>query len=216
MKLRLPQLCLILACAGVCRGEAPRKQPLLKYQSLWTNSPFTAKPEQVAGPVYNPLQDYVLLGVSPIQEGYRVTILNRKKPNDEPVVVESHRPADGIEIKEVKRKEGDPFATTVRLERGGATGEVGFEDKFLTLNKVAAAPPPKTNPGNPQAAAGQMPNQQDPQRPPRRRVIPPGTNVQIPASSGNQNGERIERVLNLPNNSSNDSGNRSSGRFSGR
>lgn len=215
MSVRLPTLCLLLSLAvsgvGLC-AEVPRKPVLSKYQDLWKDSPFTAKPEGSTASVYNPLQDYVLLGVSPIEQGYRVTMINRKRPNDRRLIVESHRPVQGIEIQEVIRKQGDPLATTVRLTRNGNSGVIAFEEKFLTLQRTAATNPRNENPrGGAKAAANQNATNEksNPPRAPRRRIIPPGTNVQKPKTNGTQNGgQSLDRVLNLPNRS----GNRPSGR----
>lgn len=137
MKPRLCSLLVAIAAIGVSHAEVPQKAPLTKYQKLWQFSPFTAKPVGTTGPVYNPLEDYVLLGVSPIKEGYRVTLLNKKNPAEPRIVVETHKPAKGFEVLGVTRQKGNPRGTVVQLSREGNTGTIGFEDKFLTL-----APPP--------------------------------------------------------------------------
>lgn len=202
MNPRLSTLSLILALLGPVAAEVPRKPVLSKYQDLWKDSPFTAKPVGTAAPAYNPLQDYVLLGVSPIQEGYRVTMINRKRPNDERIIVESHRPAEGFQIKEVTHREGEPLATTVRLQRGSSSGTIAFEEKFLTLKPPPAAPQPANGQrGNPRTTATPNPGQApEPPRPPRRRIVQPGTTVErpgIPAQQG-QPTQDVRRILNLP------------------
>jgi hypothetical protein len=176
-------LLLVPALAGGAVADLPRKAPLTKYSGLWMNSPFTSKPpppEQ--GPAANPLEDYALGGVSPISGGYRVTLLNRKKP-EERIVVDSDKPREGFKILDVTRKAGDPLATVVRLSSGSVTGTVTFDESLLTL-----APPPAANP---QLPPGVQPNQpaaqpqpqpqpgQPPQRQPRPRVVPP-PNPQTP------------------------------------
>lgn len=204
-------LSLFLALFGPVAAEAPRKPVLSKYQDLWTDSPFTAKPVGPQAVEYNPLQDYVLLGVSPIQEGYRVTMINRNRPNDERIIVESHRPVAGFQIEEVIHREGEPLATTVRLKRGVSIGTIAFEQKFLTLKPPAAAPPSNGQRGNPRAAATPNPGQAtEPPRPPRRRIVPPGTTVERPGASGQQQGaanQDVRRILNLPGGAAGDGGN---------
>ena len=87
-------LLLALALTGWAAADLPRKAPITKYTGLWTNSPFTSKPPPPeAGPVANPLEDYALAGVSPISGGYRVTLLNKKKP-DERITVDSDKPKE--------------------------------------------------------------------------------------------------------------------------
>ncbi len=168
-------ICLLPALVLALHAEVPRKPLPSKYRALWIDSPFTAKPVTASGPVYNPLQDYMLLGVSPVKEGYRVTIMNRKNPADLPLVVETNSNTEGFEIVEILREEGDPMGTRVKMKRGTSEGTVAFEEKFLALK---AAPAPKPNPSqrnisrpNPQAqlqGSGQAATGDS-----RRRIIPP-------------------------------------------
>ena len=108
-------LLLVLALTGWARAELPKKAPLSRYTGLWTNSPFTSKPPP-ADPIAaaNPLEDYALVGVSPIGTGYRVTLLNKKKPEDR-VTVDSDNPKSTLKILKVTRAAGNPLGTVVRL-----------------------------------------------------------------------------------------------------
>lgn len=163
------------ALVGWAVADLPRKAPVTKYTGLWTNSPFTSKPPPPeAGPVANPLEDYALAGVSPISSGYRVTLLNKKKPDDR-IVVDSDKPKDGFKILAVTRKPGDPLGTVVRMSSGTVTGTVTFDTALLTLTPPPAAAPPQPNlpPG---VKPGQPPQPgQTPLRQPRPRVVPPPT-----------------------------------------
>ena len=82
---------LLLALIGLASADLPKKPPITKYASLWTNSPFTAKPPPPeAGPEVNPLDDYALIGVSSLGvKNYLVTLINKKKP-DEPQIGRAH------------------------------------------------------------------------------------------------------------------------------
>lgn len=166
-------LLLATALSGLAAADLPRKAPLTKYSSLWTDSPFTSKPpppEQVAAA--NPLEDYALAGVSPIPDGYQVTLLNRKDPKER-ITVRTGKPSEGFKILDVNRKPGDPLGTVVRMSSGNVTGTVAFDESLLTLE---APPPPK--PAQPQLPPGIRPGTQ-PQpgqaapRQPRPRVVPP-------------------------------------------
>ncbi len=177
MPFKFPLLLILPALTAVLHAGVPQKQPLGNYAKLWTDSPFTAKPPVAgAGPVANPLEDYALLGVSPIgNNGYRVTLINKKKP-DQRITVESGRTsADGLSIIKVNREAGQPLKTTVEMSSGAMQGTVSFDEKLLTI----AAPPPTAPPGQ---APGQMPPQiqvqpgapgQVIQKQPRPRVVPP-------------------------------------------
>lgn len=177
MPFKAPLLLILPALTAVLHAEVPQKRPLGNYANLWTNSPFTAKPPvAAAGPIANPLEDYALLGVSPIgNNGYRVTLINKKQA-DQRITVETGRTsADGFSIIKVNREAGQPLKTTVEMSSGSMQGTVSFDEKLLTI----AAPAPTAPPGQ---APGQMPPQiqgqpgapgQVIQRQPRPRVVPP-------------------------------------------
>lgn len=163
-----------LASTAWAVAASPTRPGLTKYQGLWNNSPFTSKPIVDPGvPEADPLEDLALLGVSPIANGYRVTLINKKKP-EERKTVDSDKPSDEFKIISVVRKAGDPLATVVRMTAGSHTGNVGFDEKLLTL-----APPPVAKPQAPPGVQP-VPGQQMPQamnnpqaRQPRPRVVPP-------------------------------------------
>lgn len=180
-------IALSLALSGLAVADLPKKIPLNRYTTLWSNSPFTAKPPPPdAVEAVNPLDDYALLGVSPISaSGYRVTLINKKQP-EERITVDSDKSATGFKILEVIRKSGDPLGTEVRMSSGSMTGKVAFDSKLLVITP-AAPPKPVVNPNGqpvPVMANGQpTPAGQTPAiRQPRPRVIPPPT-AQAPAPS---------------------------------
>lgn len=177
-------LVLALALAGYAVADLPKKAPITKYVSLYTNSPFTSKPPpaEIAQPI-SIIDDYALSGVSPVSGGYVVTLINKKKP-DERISVKSDdvKPKHGFKILEVKRVPGDPLGTTVRLSSGGSIGTVAFDDKLLSL---AAAPAAKANPQTNPAIQPPQPHQNPqavptPIRQPRPRIVPPGTPTAAP------------------------------------
>jgi len=173
---------LLLALTGLATSaDLPKKAPISRYTSLWSNSPFTAKPV-VTGPeaVNNPLDDYALIGVSSLGgKKFRVTIINKKKPEEPRIYVESDQETKGFKIVEVVRKNGDPTATTVRMMSGALSGTVSYDMKLLTIAAPVAKAAPQVPgqppvPGQPQPQP--MPNQPGmPQRQPRPRVVPPPT-----------------------------------------
>lgn len=176
-------LSISLAAAAV--AEVPRSVPVTRYAGLWTDSPFTSKPPPAADvPEVNPLEDYALGGISPISGGYRVTLLNRKNPEERIILPDN----PDFKILAVQYATGNPLGTTVRLSTGSKTGTVSFDEKLLTLKSAPAAaaqPPPQGQP-HPAGIPGQPPvptptTGGDGQRAPRPRVVPP-------ASAAGQNG----------------------------
>ncbi len=190
----LPRILLVsLAVGGWAFGDIPKKRPSTGYTGLWTNSPFTSKPPPVvSGPVANPLDDYALAGVSPIQGGYRVTMLNKKNPEERITVDSGGSRSNDYKILSVTRKPGDPLGTVVRMSMGAVTGSVMFDEALLVLQ----APPPQQV-QQPQAPPGVTPDgqpqvQPQPAQPGQRqvrpRVIPPPN-----AAAQNQQGGQAQR-----------------------
>ena len=195
---------LLLALTGVAMAEVPKKPPLSRYTNLWANSPFTAKPPPPeAGPEINPLDDFALLGVSPIglisgKEGYRVTLINKKKP-EERLTVDSGDAKSEFKILGVVPKPGSPIDTVVKMSSGSLTGTVAFDEKLLA---IAAQVPKQPMPGQPPQPGKPIPQpgMQPPQRMPRPRVVappPPGMNGQVapvqPVQPVQQNQPRVQR-----------------------
>jgi len=190
---------LLLALTGAVMADLPKKAPLSRYSALWTNSPFTSKPPPPdPGAAVNLLDDYALIGVSPIGgTNYRVTLIHKKKP-DERITVDSDKTStDGFKILEVVRKSGDPLGTTVRMTSGTTTGVVAFDSNLLTLAAPPkAAPVPQAQPGHP-PVPGQPPV--DPNqavRQPRPRVVP--LPPALPGAPGQPNIPGAQARPNLP------------------
>ena len=168
MLLKIPSLLLLPALTAVLHAGVPQKLPLSNYSRLWTNSPFTSKPPTFgSGPIANPLDDYALLGVSPIGKGHRVTLINKKQPDQRITVETGKTSADGFSIIKVNRKAGQPLETTVEMASGSMQGTVSFDEKLLTI----AAPPPVA-PAAPAQAPQPIQGQATPVQP-RPRVVPP-------------------------------------------
>ena len=192
MLLKIPSLLLLPALTAVLHAGVPQKLPLSNYSRLWTNSPFTSKPPTFgSGPIANPLDDYALLGVSPIGKGHRVTLINKKQPDQRITVETGKTSADGFSIIKVNRKAGQPLETTVEMASGSMQGTVSFDEKLLTI----AAPPPVAPaaqaPGQaPPQIQGQAPAQATPVQP-RPRVVPPApSSPNINPAAGQVPGQR--------------------------
>ena len=170
---------LLLALTGLAMADVPKKAPLTRYTNLYSNSPFTSRPPPPeAGPEVNPLDDYALIGVSSIgkisgAESYRVTLINKKKPEDRMTVTSGETKSE-FQILGVIPKPGSPLDTVVKMSSGSMTGTVAFDEKLLAI----AAPVPKAPiPGQPP-----QPGQPIPQRMPRPRSVPqppPAVNGQV-------------------------------------
>ena len=218
MKSNISTFIVLALLTGWAFGEVPRKAPLTKYQGLWTNSPFTTKPPIGDGgpPPPNPLDDYALAGVSPVKGGYRVTIINKKKPEERKYVYsDQEQSSHGFKILSVERDAKNVRGTVVHMMSGSQKGTVSYDDKLLTISTPAPAqqPPQAKGQGNPQHptahGAAQVPHQPgapaaNPQgqpaqpggvRAPRPRVIGPPPMPQTPATPQNNPSTPAERPL---------------------
>lgn len=200
----------LLVLTGWAAADVPRKAPLTKYRELWLNSPFTTKPppDDNGPPPPSVLNDYALAGVSPIKGGYRVTIINKKNP-DERKYVYSDQPnaSHGFTIVSVERKKGDLLGTVVHMRAGTQEGTVSYDEKFLTIAAppAAAQPDPRgrqkggkplppnnavnaamNNPHQHPAANPPQGDQQNAPRAPRPRVIGPPPAPQPPEPRANK------------------------------
>lgn len=180
--MQLPKFIILTAAlsCGAALADLPTKAPLSKYSALWTNSPFTSRPPPPPPPEQsNPLDDYVLIGVSPIGNGYRVTLLDRTNPDTRITVDPGNK---DFEVLSVTRRAGDPLGTIVRVASGGVEGDIGFDDSLLTLTPPPSAPAPAPQPRGQRGAPPAVPGQPDPAanpsvepRAPRQRVVVPPT-----------------------------------------
>ncbi len=180
MKTFLTLLLAAFACLPA-HANIPKKQPLVKYSGLWTNSPFTAKPPVVqAAPPVNPFDDFTLTGIAPVPGGHRITIMSKKNPDMKRII----EPGGTSEFKvvSVNRNPEQALGTSVVLSSGSIQGTVTFEPKLITLKAAPAAPAAPAGPqGNQnlppgariQVITNQNPNGQPAQRVPRPRIVPP-------------------------------------------
>ena len=184
----------VLFLSATASADIPRKQPLVKYTGLWTNSPFTSKPTPPPpGETVNPLDDFTLTGIAPVPGGYRITIISKKDPELKKVI-EPGRTGE-FSVVSVNRNPDKALGTTVVLSTGSVQGTVAFEQEMLTL-KALPAPQQQPQPGNlPPGITPAQANQAQPntaQRQPRPRiVVPPNTAnaaaTKQPTNKDNQN-----------------------------
>lgn len=188
---------LLLVLTGAVMADLPKKAPLSRYSTLWTNSPFTSKPPPPdPAAAVNLLDDYALIGVSPIGgTSYRVTLIHKKKPEERITVDSDKTSKDGFKILEVIRKAGDPLGTTVRMNSGTTTGVVAFDSKLLTIAAPPKAPVAPPQPGQP-PVPGQPVDPNQPIRQPRPRVVPPPP--ALPGAQAQPNVPGAQPQSNLP------------------
>ncbi|MBM3864161.1 MAG: hypothetical protein FJ385_09500 [Verrucomicrobia bacterium] len=162
-------------CSGAAHADIPRKAPILKYKSLWENSPFTTKPAPTAAPDAAPLEEYSLLGISPVSGGYRVTLGTKSKESGEKrihVFSNESNAAHGFTIDRVEIDRDKPLNSKVHLNTPTGPGTVVFDQAAL----AARAPQPQARPAMQMNAQGQpgQPGQPVAVQPPAGQPQPAG------------------------------------------
>jgi hypothetical protein len=175
-----------LGAAGVFAAP-PKKQPIGRYVSLWTNSPFTVKPDPVVPEeAPNALEDYVLTGVSKLPEGYFVVLMNKKKREERIRIAPNDQNEAGFKVVKVTQDPYDYMKTEVEISVGGGkTGLVTYEEKYLALK----TPAPQRQPTN-------KPNSSSGRPTPTIPGMKPGTTPTRPTSTGSS--PRVRRVPTPP------------------
>ena len=182
----------LLAAALVAKahGDIPKKAPLTRYTGLWTNSPFTSKPPPPTGTeIENPLEDFTLTGIAPVPGGYRITIVNKKNPDDKKVIEPGG--SNDFKLVSVDRNPGVSLGTTVVLSAGGVQGTVSFEPDLIspkTAQVKSPTPPAQTAQRLPPGA-----NPAQPRVPRPRIVVPPATKNASQGDSNTENRSREQR-----------------------
>ena len=160
-------VCLMASGTAFAAGP-PSKQSVSKYLHLSQKSPFTNEPTVDAGPrPVSVLDDWSLGGVSEVEGGYMVTLVNKKNQGETQIIkprgtVHSTKDemkwinpgapgsfkVDKVEFGKTSWKE-----TTVMVSVGDEKGTMTFDDKQLAPAAAAAPAGGVRPPGQ----AGQLP-----------------------------------------------------------
>ena len=168
-------------------ADAPKKPLPSRYTVLHTSSPFTTPTPPVIAPnapVVNPLEDWVLGGVTKFPDGYFVILINKKKPEEKTIIQPGMH--SEFEVLEVKEGGMDYTATTVKLRYGSSQGTVTFDQKLLTISAPSqnsgqqGQPEQGSRPTTPGFPPGLQPNGGGDRPSPRQRTIVPPTPGQAP------------------------------------
>lgn len=152
---------------GFAVGEAPRKQEVDRYASLWNASPFTVKPSVHPAPDTNPMEDWALGGLSEVNGGYYMILLNRKSPGKAEIV--TPQAESDFQVMSVRRDTNDYLKTQVQVSYQGLAAWIGYDEKLLTLTKGLSG----NNPLEDAHKSGNAFNPQPGPSQPRQRVMEP-------------------------------------------
>jgi hypothetical protein len=191
-----------LACAAlsVCAfgDDVPRKQPVGRYATLWTNSPICEPPPPPPPvEVISELDDFTLAGVSPVNGGYSVILINKKERDKRVHLLPGMANSEGFTVKSVRQDPVSSKNTTVEVATAnGKAGWVGYEEKYLALKPGAAAANPAAKPAA--TPGGRPPNPATPAANPASPQIPGLTNGRQSSRSSTGSAPRVRRVPTPP------------------
>jgi hypothetical protein len=112
----------ILAWVGLVGTlvAAPEKRGVDQYSRLWLDSPFTRPAEPVVqAPRPGQLDDFVLMGVSQLPDGYFVVLVNKKQRDERIVIVPGDVTSRRYRVDRVVQDPDDVMATQVTISVDG-------------------------------------------------------------------------------------------------
>ena len=124
----------------------PKKQSLNRYVRLWTDSPFTTKPEVIKNSRDGWEKDWVLAGISQMADGeYFVTVMNKKDRSIRARMntagkesVESG--AEGFTVSEVELDARDFFQSKAFVTFNGEGKWISFDESSSKTVAFTAKP----------------------------------------------------------------------------
>ena len=138
----LAALFLSFGITAVVSADPPKKPRLTKYTRLWTNSPFTIKPEVKPKAAESPLErDWMLGSISPSGEGYTVTLINKKDRKNRIRFIPGV-PSDGYELLDVKQDMQNPENSRVEISKGSQKAWITYVPDLVKIRTATTAKKP--------------------------------------------------------------------------
>ena len=168
---------LIVTLSSMTWGTAtpPRQPNLGQFTRLWTNSPFTIKPTVEAPVIASPLErDWTLASISPSENGYSVTLMNKKNRKDRIRFIPGYSSGD-FKLHEVKPDLNSPkFSKVLISKSGGTKAWIGYDEKLIKVRQSTAskAHPKKTTSATSKRSVPPIPGKSTSKPTPRVRHVP--------------------------------------------
>ena len=175
--MRLYTLILIVSLSVITWGAAtpPRQPSLGQFTRLWKNSPFTIKPTVEAGVVVSPLErDWTLASISPSENGYSVTLMNKKNRKERIRFIPGFSSGD-FKLHEVEQNNSSPKLSKVYVSKSGGTKAwIGYDEKLIKIRQSSAskASPKKISSSKVKRSSPPIPGKRPSKPTPRVRHVP--------------------------------------------
>lgn len=139
-----------LTIAVSAHAVIPKEPVLKRYESLWTDSPFTSRPPAVVPPDRrNALKDYTLASLCRVKHGWHVVLLHKKDRNKRIRLEPRGSSESGFKVISVENP--TTRQARVEIEARGGKGWVRFESEFLEIRMATTGRPPPSGAGQGQA-----------------------------------------------------------------
>ena len=148
---------------GPVFADPPKKPRASQYTRLWTNSPFTIKPEAAVVAKESPLErDWMIGSIRPSGDGYSVTLINKKDRKDRLRFLPGY-PVQGYELLDVEQDSKQSKNSRVKIKKGSQTAWISYDENLIKVRSSggAAKKPAKPRTAKPNNAAQ------------NKRVVPP-------------------------------------------
>lgn len=136
-----PITCLLILAVttGWASASPPRQPRAQQYARLWTASPFTIKPTAIAKASVSPLErDWSLGSIVPLQNGYAVTLINKKDRKDRIRFIPGFSTGE-FKLIEVKQNTVSRKESRVLVSKGTQKGWITYDEKVVSLRVSGAA-----------------------------------------------------------------------------
>ncbi len=123
-------------------AEIPQTPHYNQFSHLLKNSPFEIKLNEMVKVVDKPQvrMDYFLRGVTKLQSGWMIVLVDRKKPKENIILKQGLHHSSKILLVDVIQNNDDYKLTTARLKLGTQQMTVGYNTSELKMPK--SSPPP--------------------------------------------------------------------------
>jgi len=129
----------LIATVATVSADPPKKPSLMTYSKLWISSPFTIKPEIKPAPPISPLErDWMLGSIRPGENGYSVTLINKKDRKDRIRLIPGFASSDWQLIK-VEQDTKNNENSRVQIRKGSQTAWISYDEKLIKIRPAVAS-----------------------------------------------------------------------------
>ena len=173
-------LCVPAIMAGLCHAKPPERLNIGQFNNLIQSSPFTVKPVRKQAEEETPLaRDWTLAGISPNDDGFSVTIMNKNNRQQRIRFIPGFDTGD-FKLLAVEQDTASRNDSRVHIQKGSQKAWIGYDEEVVKTRTVARSRAGVNNGGSTANITSG--------RPVRRGLPPvPGQNTRANNNNNSQN-----------------------------